>query len=238
MISRLDAVHSTIRSNKPLAIAVQMLCRARHYAQRVQCNPWHFAIELEEFHTAGIGRVDLRLLLSANLVEHAQEIVDLDAPIRKFKRLPSHVVPADSCFILSEYGFAKLAQLAVRTVATPVENAIKPKPRVSNQLDVPAEATPNHQIPQWDGCQKRLSFKGALVKQFVYSAPNQEAILTAFQEESWPHRVDDPLVPTSDQDARQRLKDTIRYLNQRMENPLLVFRGDGTGTGIVWQIRG
>jgi hypothetical protein len=34
-----------------------------------------------------------------------------------------------------------------------------------------------------------------VVKEFKLPAPNQETILTAFQEEGWPPRIDDPLPP-------------------------------------------
>jgi hypothetical protein len=92
-------------------------------------------------------------------------------------------------------------------------------------------------VPEWDAAEKVLSFNGVVVKQFLHPAPNQEIVLAAFDEERWPRRIDDPLHPNSEQDSRRRLNDTIKCLNRNQANPVIVFRGDGTGTGVVWQFR-
>ena len=73
------------------------------------------------------------------------------------------------------------------------------------------------------------------VKRYRVRSPNQEAILAAFQEEGWPHHIDNPLSPLPDQCPKQRLHSTIKYLNSCQENRLVRFRGDGTGEGIVWE---
>ena len=57
-------------------------------------------------------------------------------------------------------------------------------------------------------------------------------VLDAFQEDGWPDRIDDPLSPSKDQ---QRLHETIASLNENMALPLVHFRADGTGQGIVWE---
>ena len=76
----------------------------------------------------------------------------------------------------------------------------------------------------------------ALVKQFKWTAENQEAILCVFEEEGWPARIDDPLPPQAEQDSKRRLSDTIKCLNRKQANPILHFRGDGTGEGIIWEL--
>lgn len=48
---------------------------------------------------------------------------------------------------------------------------------------------------------------------------NQEMLLAAFQEEDRPCRIDDPLPPQPDQDARRRLSDTIKCLNRKQKIP-------------------
>ena len=60
------------------------------------------------------------------------------------------------------------------------------------------------------------------------------AILAAFEEEGWPSRIDDPLPPQPEQDSKRRLSDTIKCLNRKQASPLIHFRGDGTGEGVVW----
>ena len=76
---------------------------------------------------------------------------------------------------------------------------------------------------------------GRIVKRYRVPSPNQEAILAAFQEEGWPHHIDDPLSPLPDQCPKERLHSTIKYLNASQANRLIRFRGDGTGEGIVWE---
>jgi hypothetical protein len=90
--------------------------------------------------------------------------------------------------------------------------------------------------PSWESDRHELRLGNVLVKQFKWPATNQEMVLAAFQEEAWPFRVDDPLPPHPDQDSKRRLSDTIKCLNRKQKNPLLRFRGDGTGEGVIWEM--
>ena len=47
-------------------------------------------------------------------------------------------------------------------------------------------------IPRWDEVRRELAVDGQIVKRFRLPAPNQEAVLAAFEEEGWPPRVFDP----------------------------------------------
>ena len=60
-------------------------------------------------------------------------------------------------------------------------------------------------------------------------------ILSCFQESGWPVRIDDPLPPQAEQDSKRRLSDTIKCLNRKQVAPLMHFRGDGTGEGVIWE---
>jgi hypothetical protein len=60
-------------------------------------------------------------------------------------------------------------------------------------------------------------------------------VLTAFQEEGWPEWIADPLPPEPGQDAKRRLNDTIKRLNDNQQVQLIRFRGDGTGQGVLWE---
>jgi hypothetical protein len=90
-------------------------------------------------------------------------------------------------------------------------------------------------VPSWDGQRKELRLGEELVKQYRWPAVNQELVLAAFQEESWPPRIDDPIPAALTQDAKCRLQDTIKSLNRNQKRRLLHFRGDGTGEGILWE---
>ena len=74
-----------------------------------------------------------------------------------------------------------------------------------------------------------------VVKEFKLPSPNQETLLTAFEEEGWPPHIDDPLSPTPPLDPRRRLHDTIKALNRKQKHGLIRFRGDGSGEGIRWE---
>ncbi len=91
-------------------------------------------------------------------------------------------------------------------------------------------------MPRWDGDLQELRVSGVIVKQFKVPAPNQEMILSAFQEENWPVRIDDPLPPAHDQDSKRRLHDTIVSLNRNHKSRFIRFMGDGTGEGVRWTL--
>jgi hypothetical protein len=91
------------------------------------------------------------------------------------------------------------------------------------------------EVPFWDEERRELWFRNRLVKCFRQPAPNQEAILQAFQEEGWPHRIDDPLSPNGKVKPKVRLHDTVKFLNHQATR-LLRFRGDGTGEAVCWEV--
>jgi hypothetical protein len=90
-------------------------------------------------------------------------------------------------------------------------------------------------LPHWDQETRELRVGRRVVKQYRVPSPMQEAILAAFHEEGWPHHIDDPLPPITDECPKDRLRSTIWHLNSKQKNPLIRFRGDGTGEGILWE---
>jgi hypothetical protein len=88
--------------------------------------------------------------------------------------------------------------------------------------------------PRWDGCRRELWWGGRLVKRFRQPAPNQEALLAAFEELGWPEWMDDPLPREKGIDPQERLHDTVKGLNRHQRQRLLHFCGDGTGQRIGW----
>jgi hypothetical protein len=89
--------------------------------------------------------------------------------------------------------------------------------------------------PIWDRDRQQLRAGATVVKQFKVPAPNQEAVLAAFQEENWPPRIDDPLRPLAEQDPKRRLHDTINSLNRNQKHAIIRFLGDGSGQGVRWE---
>jgi hypothetical protein len=86
--------------------------------------------------------------------------------------------------------------------------------------------------PCWDAELRELWLGDVLVVRFRRLAPNQELLLSAFQEQGWVTRIDDPL-PKSERDSRERLRDTVKKLN-RHSGPIR-FHLDGSGQGIFWE---
>jgi hypothetical protein len=90
-------------------------------------------------------------------------------------------------------------------------------------------------IPRWDAQRRELTIAGHVVKRFRLPAPNQESILTAFEEEGWPLRILDPLPPKFEMDCKRRLHETIKTLNRHHMVKIIRFCGDGTGQGVLWE---
>jgi hypothetical protein len=80
---------------------------------------------------------------------------------------------------------------------------------------------------QWVG---ELRFGGRTVRRVRHAAANLRRILSAFEEDGWPTRIDDP---TPDGDSLKRY-DAIKQLNKGLEG--IRFRADGTGDGIEWRL--
>lgn len=70
-----------------------------------------------------------------------------------------------------------------------------------------------------------------LVHRFQRPAPAAERILAALEEEGWPPRIDDPLLPRAGAEEPRRLRRELAALNRRWKRPLLRFyRRHGAGT--------
>lgn len=189
--------------------AIACLRRARTFADDANMERWQFAVELDSMQKFGASKTDLRWLVANGLVEHALEVTHPGAPQRSFLVDCGLGFTPMSCFLLTETG-ERLA-----------------KGRV-------AAETP---VPKWSSHARELTYAGVIVKHFRRPAPNQEIVLTAFEEESWATRIDDPMPPQAGQDSKRRLHDTINALNRNQIQPLLRFHGDGTGEGICWKPR-
>jgi len=87
--------------------------------------------------------------------------------------------------------------------------------------------------PNWNSKRRELIFEGKVLKTFRQPAPNQIAILEAFQQDGWPDRIDDPLPYAPNADTRQRLGDAVHRLNKSITS--IVFELDGTSVHILWK---
>ena len=83
---------------------------------------------------------------------------------------------------------------------------------------------PTH--PVWDSDRRELRYNG-LVKTFRQKAKNQTAVLSAFESDGWPARIDWPVRDGA-------VADTVRSLMDWAPKRGLIFERDGND-GIIWK---
>jgi hypothetical protein len=170
-------------------------------------DPWQWAFEIEELIRLGMSRHDLRVLTTQGDLQSQLELQSEGTLLRTFTS--ASCWNNHTCFILTKQGreFAK---------SLDSWNGIK---------------------PTWNQQTRELRVAEELIKRYRCPASNQEIILAVFEEESWPARIDDPLPPAGHIDPKQRLRETIKSLNQNhIVRDRLRFRSDGNGLGIQWDL--
>lgn len=205
--------------------ALLFLLEAREYADDVGADSWDFALELRELRSLGLTTSDLRWLAMKGYVEFAVETTMAGDDRRSFRELHGLTFGEQTCFVITAAGVEAATTHNVRH--TVLE-------RTTHEEHVVAEPAAPKVVPHWDSDLQELRVNGVIVKQFKVPAPNQEMVLSAFQEESWPARIDDPLPPQAEQDPKRRLHDTIVSLNRNHKQRLIRFMGDGSGEGVRW----
>ncbi len=204
--------------------ALQELVLAWDCAREVQAAPWEFAVEIGELAALGLGRSGLRWLMKMGYAEHAREITRSRDSVRRFQPELSLAFTSRTCFILTEAGHSWLAvknsapailRLHEESAATPVVAASR---------------------PHWDRRTRTLCLGERIVKRYRVPAENQEAVLSAFEQEAWVQAIDDPLPFAAEVCPGVRLRDTLRRLNASQANRLLHFFGDGTGKRVLWEM--
>jgi hypothetical protein len=190
------------------------LAKARNYANDVQCDPWEFAVEIHRLTSLGATANDLRWLVKKGYILHAYEVTKVDDATRRFLFPKNLAFSERSCFL------AALPETA-------------PGLKIPN---IDATDFSDSCGPRWDAEDRTLYVGSLVVKEYRVRSPNQEAVLAAFEEEGWPHYIDDPLSPAGEQSPKQRLRDTIKCLNANQKNRILRFRGDGTGERVRWEL--
>lgn len=229
--SNSNCVHDRVCSKLKPAIIVLM--EATDYADDTASDRWMFAVSIRRFQELGLSETDLRWLVRKGYVEHAREITRLEDDGREFLPTGDLSFCERTCFVLTNTGvkYAKLVRDRNGAAAT---GPVLFERQIASREEATAKVI--HEIPVWDIERRELRVNGKVVKQFKWSAANQEAILAAFEEDQWPVRIDDPLPPHPEQDSKRRLSDTIKCLNRKQKHPLIHFRGDGTGEGVVWEL--
>lgn len=213
---------------RKLHAALALLIEAHDYARDVRRDIWEFAVEIETLRAEGLTPNDLRWLVGRGYVEVRCEKTrscdqrrDLSAC--RGRSFGKRTCKGRACFIPTETGLAFAHQ------------CLASNHRGESFFQVAAAVHTPSSRPRWAAELRELYVDGQLVKKFRTRAPNQEAILIAFEEEGWPCRIDDPLIPIDpDQNPKRRLNDTIKGLNSHQAARLIQFGADGTGQGVRW----
>jgi hypothetical protein len=205
--------------------ALRELVSAWECAHDVKSDPWEFAVEAEDLAALGLGKSTLRWLVKKGYALHAREVTRPGDAARRFQPELSLAFASKTCFILTHAGHSwqaleELAPAALRPHEDPA--------------GTPVVAAP---VPRWDRRTRTLYLGDQIVKRYRVPAENQEAVLSAFEEEGWGQVIDDPLPPVPDVCPDVRLRDTIRRLNASQTSHLLRFYGDGTGEHVLWEMR-
>jgi hypothetical protein len=214
--------------------ALSALLEAFEYMQDLQRSTWDFAVEISTLRRLCLSNSDLRWLIGKGLIEHAVEVTLVGDSERSFRRPIQLVFCKKTCFVLTPEGVRSARELCGRDI--PV-SGVKAR-TVDPGLWPTAAGAPEPLIPKWDRDRQELTIALIVVKRFKVPAANQEAVLAAFEEESWPPRIDDPLSPRTDQPPKRRLQETIKSLNRNQKRPLIRFLGDGSGEGVRWEFCG
>ena len=220
-------LHPSFPGTGPSAVVregLRTLFAAHQYAAQAGRALWEFAVELRVLTNLGLTSNELRWLLHQGYVQHGREITKPGSPRREFEHITNFMLPEGACFVLTDPGYQLLVQTFGTTWASSPAGAGPPAEEIKL-------------LPSWDGVARELYVGGLVVKRFKQPAPSQETILTAFQEESWPFRIDDPLPPQANRDAKRHLHDTINNLNRHQLHALIRFLGDGKGEGVCWELR-
>lgn len=211
------------------------LTTAYDYALDLGCERWDLAVEVQVLLNDGLSYTDLRWLCCKGFVEAAREVGLPGDHHREFGRTGRLTVTSETCYVLTKTG-AEFAAAIRRKNAPEPEQPSEPFRDHGQRIDDVDDGQQTAvQRPKWDRDRHQLWVGDRLVKCFKLPSPNQETVLTTFEEDGWPPRIDDPLPPAGEIDPKRRLQDTIKSLNRCQKAGRIRFSGDGTGEGIVWQ---
>jgi hypothetical protein len=201
--------------------ALPHLLEAHDYARVLGRDVWEFALELRFLVDRGVSHNALRWLLSRGYAVHQIEEFSPGTMERTFRQVENLALPEGACFVLTLQGVAIARGFASAEMTQHAS----------------ANTHPIHGLPHWNKELRELRCGAVLVKKFWRHAPDQELILAVFQEVGWMPRILDPLPGRMDRDPHDRLHDTIKHLNQRMQARLLRFHQDHRrdGRGLRWE---
>lgn len=211
-------------------------------------DTWDFSIELSQIQKLGIETHILRTLICQGWVLHQREVNPTQENQRAFEEVDGLAFSEQSCFVISKQGYEianssemKQPKAAEKTSMSSHHSKPLGQSNKDEKVDTSllgASSRPHLPVkPVWDRERRELRLGKIVVKRFKWPAQNQELVLDAFEDLGWPPRISDPLAAHPSICPKRRLHDTLKCLNRKQVNELVKFRGDGTGLGVLLEIR-
>ena len=215
--------------------ALAHLFEAHELAMDVGTDPVAFAVPIEEFRALGVLRATLNWLVHTGYASRDGRAGGSTG--RAVRGAGTYCLSDIDNLLLTEAGVELARRLAHRggNWRDGVRDRLEHHWALDNRNDVDAL---REMTPSWNAASRTLCVGNRLVRRFRWAAPNQEFVLTSFQEEGWPRRIDDPLPPRDEMDPKIRLRDTITCLNRGQKPCQIRFHGDGAGRGVLWELVG
>lgn len=211
---------------EPVWMAIKRLYFALQLAADCECERQEFSVRRDELFRMDLRREELKWLILKNVVKVSESVLD---PDRHESHPPEHPEYAsDSSFVITDLGVELVEQCLHEMKLRQSENDFSSRQSPSARQELK---------PSWDFERHELRCAGQIVKKFKWRAANQETILATFEEEGWPAHIDDPLPQEPDIDPKRRLADAIKSLNRHQKISLVRFCGDGTGQGVLWELK-
>ncbi len=209
-----------------LGTAFQLLLQGRDYAAEASRDRWDFAVSLRCLRAAGVTENEVRQFICRGLLEHALERTRPADSRRVFQKVSSLALYRRSCFVLTGKGVS-----LARRVLLSGEEGLPPNGGQSGRKE---EEGCRAELPFWDEACHTVFWRGRALKHYRSEAPNQEAVLHAFQAHRWQRCVTVALPEDTGLSPKERLHDTIKNLN-RAVSPHLRFHQEGSGSRVSWE---
>ncbi|QDT96841.1 hypothetical protein [Gimesia aquarii] len=231
------------------------LLKAFEYAVDTERSEMEFSVEVFRLKELHLTDGDLRWLVCKEFAVHGIETTVPAHKQRQFILDDSLVFNKRSCLALTLSGYHETLDASLSSYDKPVDTIVTGDDPNKSQVTqehseskkilsfgtyqniVPERSSESlkQMIPSWHSERRELYWNGTLIKRYKVPSPNQETVLTVFEEENWPVRIDDPLPLRDGVVPKRRLQDTIKSLNRNQRNSLIKFRGDGSGEGVMWE---
>jgi hypothetical protein len=215
------------RFTATLRSGLEQLLRAWVFARDLEGDVRNFCIDRGTLERLGITDIDLAWLIGKNYVMVAASQRPNETTRAHANRRPQS--RSTTGYALTEEG--ALMSLHLCRIPVNVESMAGPYGTASDaRIQRPTLR------PHWNKQTRELTLGELIVKRYRVPAVNQTLILSAFQEEDWPPTILDPLPPSPGIEAKNRLHNTIRRLNDCQQRHVIIFFGNGEGNTVCWRL--